>query len=80
MEALAVSGQVMKDRVRLSWDMPTGVAGFRQFHYEVESIATNKPSINAIVMQCCKPSSSGSCPAIGEIPLWVRARRTVVVK
>ena len=68
MEALAVSSQVTKNRERSLWNMPTGVAGFRQFRYEVESIATSKPSINAIVMQYCKPSSSGSCPAIGEYP------------
>ncbi|KAM7453212.1 hypothetical protein BLSTO_06045 [Blastocystis sp. subtype 1] len=48
--------------------MPVGIAGFKQFRYEVDALASSAPSINAVVMQYCKPASSGSCPAVGEYP------------
>ncbi|KAM7453673.1 hypothetical protein BLSTO_05578 [Blastocystis sp. subtype 1] len=66
--ALAQTGQTMLDRTRSAWDMPIGIAGFTQFRYVVDTIASYAPSINAIVFQYCKPSGSGSCPAIGNYP------------
>ena len=66
--ALAQTGQTMLDRTRSAWDMPIGIAGFTQFRYVIDTIASYAPSINAIVFQYCKPSGSGSCPGIGNYP------------
>ena len=66
--ALEVVGQATKNRERVSWDMPVGIAGFKQFRFEVDSAASGIVSTNAYVMQYCKPSGSGSCPAIGNYP------------
>ena len=48
--------------------MPVGIAGFRQLRFEVDSAASGVVSTNAYVMQYCKPSGSGSCPAMGNYP------------
>ena len=61
-------GAYTRERQRTAWDMPVGIAGFKQFRYEVDALASTAPSINAVVMQYCKPASSGSCPAVGEYP------------
>ena len=66
--ALAQTGQTMLDRTRSAWDMPIGIAGFTQFRYVFDTIASAAPSINAIVFQYCKPSGSGTCPGIGNYP------------
>ena len=66
--ALEVVGQETKNRERVAWDMPVGIAGFKQFRFEVDSAASGIVSTNAYVMQYCKPSGSGSCPAIGNYP------------
>ena len=66
--ALAQTGQLMYDRTRSAWDMPIGIAGFTQFRYVFDTIASAAPSINAIVFQYCKPSGSGTCPGIGNYP------------
>ena len=66
--ALEVVGQATKNRERVAWDMPVGIAGFKQFRFEVDSAASGIVSTNAYVMQYCKPSGSGSCPAIGNYP------------
>ena len=66
--AMSQTGQATKNRERVSWDMPVGIAGFRQFKFEVDSAASGIVSTNAYVMQYCKPSGSGSCPAIGNYP------------
>ena len=66
--ALEVVGAYTRERQRTAWDMPVGIAGFKQFRYEVDALASTAPSINAVVMQYCKPASSGSCPAVGEYP------------
>ena len=66
--ALAQTGQTMLDRTRSAWDMPIGIAGFTQFRYVIDTIASAAPSINAIVFQYCKPSGSGTCPGIGNYP------------
>ena len=66
--ALAQTGQTMHDRERSAWAMPIGIAGFTQFRYVIDTIASYAPSINAIVFQYCKPSSSGTCPGIGNYP------------
>ena len=66
--AMSQTGQVTKQQDRVSWDMPVGIAGFRQLRFEVDSAASGVVSTNAYVMQYCKPSGSGSCPAIGNYP------------
>ena len=66
--ALAQTGQTMYDRTRSAWAMPIGIAGFTQFRYVIDTIASAAPSINAIVFQYCKPSGSGTCPGIGNYP------------
>ena len=66
--ALAVTGQATKNRERSAWAMPAGIAGFSQFRFVVDSAASSTVSTNAYVMQYCKPSGSGTCPAVGEYP------------
>ncbi|KAK8817174.1 hypothetical protein AV274_3424 [Blastocystis sp. ATCC 50177/Nand II] len=66
--AMSQTGQATKNRERVAWDMPVGIAGFRQLRFEVDSAASGVVSTNAYVMQYCKPSGSGSCPAIGNYP------------
>ena len=62
-------GQATKNRERVAWDMPVGIAGFKQFRFEVDSAASGVVSTNAYVMQYCKPSGSSSCPAVGDYPV-----------
>ena len=66
--ALAQTGQTMYDRTRSAWAMPIGIAGFTQFRYVIDTIASAAPSINAILFQYCKPSGSGTCPGIDNYP------------
>ena len=68
--ALAVTDQSTKDRERCAWSMPVGIAGFNQFKFEVDiAAASSSPaSTNAYFGQYCKPSGSGSCPAVGDYP------------
>ncbi|KAK8819266.1 hypothetical protein WA577_003732 [Blastocystis sp. JDR] len=66
--ALAQTGQLMHDRERSAWAMPIGIAGFTQFRYVIDTIASAAPSINAVVFQYCKPSGSGTCSGIGNYP------------
>ena len=66
--ALAVTGQSTKNMDRSAWSMPVGMAGFSQFRFVVDYIASGTVSTNAYVMQYCKPSGSGTCPAVGEYP------------
>ena len=66
--AMSQTGQATKVRERVAWDMPVGIAGFRQFRFEVDSVASGIVSTNAYVMQYCKPSGSGTCPAMGNYP------------
>ena len=66
--ALAVTGQSTLSKQRSAWTMPVGIAGFTQFRYVIDTLASSAPSINAIVFQYCKSSASGSCPAIGNYP------------
>ena len=66
--ALALSSQATKDRERVAWDMPVGIAGFRQFKFEVDNTASTTINTNAYVMQYCKATGSGACPGIGDFP------------
>ena len=66
--ALAVTNQEVKSRMRSAWEMPVGIAGFKQFRFEVDSPASGIVSTNAYITQYCKASGSGSCPAMGEYP------------
>ena len=66
--AMSQTGQAVKQQERVSWDMPVGIAGFKQFRFEVDAAASGIVSTNAYVFQYCKPSGSGSCPAVGNYP------------
>ena len=66
--ALAVTEQTTKDRDRSAWSMPVGIAGFRDFKFEVDSPASDDVSVNSFITQYCKPSGSGSCPGIDDYP------------
>ena len=66
--AMSQTGQETKQQDRVSWDMPVGIAGFRQLRFEVDSVASATVSTNAYIMLYCKPSGSGSCPAVGNYP------------
>ncbi|KAM7453571.1 hypothetical protein BLSTO_05680, partial [Blastocystis sp. subtype 1] len=66
--AMSQTGQATKQQDRVSWDMPVGIAGFRQFRFEVDSVASAIVNTNAYIMLYCKPSGSGSCPAVGNYP------------
>ena len=66
--ALAVTEQATKQQDRNTWEMPAGIASFRQFRFVVDSAASATVSTNAYAMVYCKPSGSGSCPAMGDYP------------
>ena len=66
--ALALSSQATKDRERVAWDMPVGIAGFRQFKFEVDVAASGTVTMYAFVPQYCRASGSGACPAVGDFP------------
>ena len=66
--ALAVTGQSTLDRKRSAWAMPVGIAGFTQFRYVIDTLASSAPAINAVMFQYCKSSAAGSCPGIGNYP------------
>ena len=48
--------------------MPVGVAGFKQLTFEVDAVANTDVVTNAYMLQFCKSSNTGSCPAMGEYP------------
>ena len=48
--------------------MPVGIAGFKQFRFEVDHPASDTVYTNAYVMQFCKASGTSACPAVGEYP------------
>ena len=66
--ALGVIGQATKQQERVAWSAPAGIAGFKQFRFEVDSAASGVVYTNAIVFQYCKPSGTSSCPAVGDYP------------
>ena len=68
MNTLAVGGQETKNRGRCAWAMPVGIAGFRDFMFEVDVAASGLVTMYSFVMQYCKPSGTGYCPAVGDYP------------
>ena len=66
--ALAVMNQDTNNRQRNAWEMPVGIAGFKQFRFEVDHPASDTVYTNAYVMQFCKASGTSACPAVGEYP------------
>ena len=66
--ALALNAQSTVDRMRNAWAMPLGIAGYTQFRYVIDGLASGAPGISSILFQFCKPSGSGSCPGIGNYP------------
>ena len=65
---LALNGQFTMERMRNSWAMPVGIAGYTQFRYTIDGIASGALGISSILFQFCKPSGSRSCPGIGNYP------------
>ena len=68
LSALAVTNQAVMDRTRSTWDMPVGIAGFKQFRFEIDTASTGTVSTNAYMFLYCKPAGTGSCPAVGDFP------------
>ena len=60
--------QTLPERDRKAWPVPVGVAGFKQLQFEVDAVANTNVVTNAYMLQFCKSSSTGSCPAMGEYP------------
>ena len=67
---LFMTNQTLLERNRKAWPVPVGVAGFKQLKFEVDAVASTDMVTNAYILQFCKSSSTGLCPAMGEYP-WV---------
>ena len=65
---LFMTNQTLLERNRKAWPVPVGVAGFKQLQFEVDAVANTDVVTNAYILQFCKSSSTGSCPAMGEYP------------
>ena len=65
---VSVAGQATPNRGRAAWPMPVGIAGFRQFKFEVDVAASGTVTMYAFVPQYCRASGSGACPAVGDFP------------
>ena len=65
---LFMTDQTLPERDRKAWTVPVGVAGFKQLKFEVDAVASTDVVTNAYILQFCKSSSTGSCPAMGEYP------------
>ena len=66
--ALEVVNQSAVALGRKSFDVNVGIAGFRQFKYEVDAVTNNPITFSAQFFQYCKPSGSTVCPGIGDYP------------
>ena len=65
---LALTNQAVKDRERNTWAIPAGIAGFKQFKFEVDSVSNDVVGVSSYELLYCKPSGSGACPAVGDYP------------
>ena len=59
--------QIVQDRMRSAWRVAVALASFRQFKFEVTSIASGSVSIGTFLMQYCT-AESGGCPGDGLYP------------
>ena len=66
--AVAVNGQSVGSRQRSTWEVPVGIAGFKEFRFEIDSTASTAVSASSFFTLFCKASGTGSCPAMGEYP------------
>ena len=57
-----------REKARVAWPVPVGIASFRQFKWEVDDAASKDVGISAYILQYCKPSGTGICPGIDEYP------------
>ena len=64
--AMTQTGQSTMDRSRVAWSMPAGMAGFKQFRLEINSVASSEVRTNVLLMQYCKATSTTSCPAVDD--------------
>ena len=71
---LFMTDPTLPERDRKAWPVPVGVAGFKQLKFEVDAVANTDVVTNAYILQFCKSSSTGSCPAMGEYPSVARVR------
>ena len=55
-------------RARSAWDVPVGIAGFKQIRWEIDDAASAVVTTSAYILQYCKASGEGSCPGIGDYP------------
>ena len=61
-------GLSTSQRKRCAWDVPVGIAGFKQIRWEIDDAATAAVTTSAYILQYCKASGEGSCPGIGDYP------------
>ena len=66
--AIALLGQSTQAMRRCAWSVPVGIAGFRQIRFQVDVPADSYVYVSSYILQYCKPSGSGVCPAVGEYP------------
>ena len=51
-----------------AYDVPLGIAGFKDYRYVVDVPSNYASSFNAFLFKYCKPASTGVCPAIDNYP------------
>ena len=64
----AQTGLALTSKTPNAYDVPLGIAGFKEYRYVVDVPANYASSFNAFLFKYCKPASSGVCPAIGNYP------------
>ena len=66
--SLAVTSQTLNSMSRTAWSVPVGIAGFKQLKFEVDVAASSTVYVSSYILQYCRPSGTGVCPAIGDYP------------
>ena len=65
--AFEALGQQTLHRARAQWDVPVGIAGFRQFKHVVDAAASSPVVGHGVLFLYCK-ASGAVCPGVGEYP------------
>ena len=66
--AIALLSQSTLALGRTAFSVPVGIAGFRQLRYQVDVPASAEVYVSSYILQYCKPSGTGVCPAVGDYP------------
>lgn len=64
---VALTGQSTKPLDRTTWSIPVGIAGFRNFRYEIDVISSSIVYFGSVVTEYCKATGS-VCEAMGDYP------------